>query len=148
MRQNLRSLNQFVCLTLHQRVVGRDIGFTLGAVDQERLDRSRGPGIEFYCSGKSCSAHARNAGCTHVLDQRGGVQRSPFRDTGERQPLILTVGLDHDALILKPGRMGNGARFDRCHGARGRRVHRHAHDTLSLGDGLPAEYTVSHIHDR
>ena len=148
MRQNLRTLDQFVCLALHQRVVGSDIRFTLGTVDQQRLYRSRGPRIQFYGGGKSCSAHARNAGCAHVLNQCGGVQRSPVRDTGERQPLILTIGLDHNALILKPGGVGNGARFDRRHGAGGRRMHRHAHDTLCLSDGLPSQYTVSHIHDR
>ena len=45
MRQNLRALDKFVCLALHQRVIGGDIGFTLGAVDQQRLDRSRGPRV-------------------------------------------------------------------------------------------------------
>ena len=53
-------------------VNGNDIA-VLGAVDQERLYWARGPRVQFYGGWKSSAAHARNAGCTHVLYQRGGV---------------------------------------------------------------------------
>ena len=73
MRQDLSSLDQLVCLTLHQRVIGGDVGLALGAVDQQRLNRSCRPRTQFYCGGKAGAAHARNAGSPHPPHQRGGV---------------------------------------------------------------------------
>ena len=148
LRQNLGALNEFFCLTLHQCVIGGDVGFTFGAVDQQRLNRSRRPRTQFYSGGKAGAAHARNAGSPHPLHQCGRIKTPPVGDAGEREPVIRSIGLDHNTLVLKPGCVGNGSRFNRRHSARRRSMHRHTHHALRLGDRLPTQHTVPDIHDR
>jgi hypothetical protein len=43
---------EFVCLALHQRIVGGDIGFAFSAVNKQRFDRARRPGFNFTAVGK------------------------------------------------------------------------------------------------
>ena len=43
-REDCGSFNQLIGITLHQGVVGGDVGFALRTVDQEKLDGPLGPG--------------------------------------------------------------------------------------------------------
>ena len=123
-------------MTLHERVIGCDIGLTLCAVDQKRFDFSRGAGVEFYSGWKARAAHTRDARITHSFNQCSGVCLMPVANAAEREPLIQTVSLNDDAMVLKPGGMGDGAQFNGGHDARGGCVHRHTHHALRLGKHL------------
>ena len=147
MRQNLGSLDQFVSLTLHQRVIRRDVGLALGAVDQQCFNPPRRPWIQLHGGGKAGATHAGNARRPHLLHQRGGVQTSPVGRTGEGQPLILTIGFDHNALVFKSGCVGDGPGFDRRDNAGRWGVHRHTHNALCRGNRLAPEYTLTNAHD-
>ena len=52
MGENVCTLNQLVGPTLHQRIVGRDVGLTFGTVNQQRLNGRVGPGLSFTAVGK------------------------------------------------------------------------------------------------
>ena len=67
MRQNLRALDEFIGVALHERIVGRDVGFALGPVDQQGMNLSRGPGIQLHRCGEACAPHPRD---TRISDPR------------------------------------------------------------------------------
>ncbi len=87
-----------VGLLAHQQVVAGDVGFALGAVDDQRVDGVVGAGIELDAGGKARAAKSDDARPADALAQFGGIALAKIgHGFGQVCPGVFAVGLDDSA---------------------------------------------------
>ena len=100
MGKDLCAFNQLVGLALHERIVGGDIGLALCAINEQRLDGALRARVQFHRRGKARAAHAGNTGFSNPLYQCDGIECTPVVRADSVKATMLTIGLDHNALIF------------------------------------------------
>ncbi len=142
MREDAHPFHNLRGAILHQAIVGGDIGFALGSIDNQRIDFIAGA-LQLRTSREASSAQPGNAELMDALNQRfnalGAIILPPFA----RNPAIFAVRFDNDAQFRQGGGVCGSVRGNRHNGAGGRRVHRQ-HTTAAAGQRLSAQNAIAH----
>ena len=78
----------------HQQIVGGDIGFALGAIDDQRTNGLRGRCGQLHRSRKARAAEATDSGFADDVQQLGRWQLAVVRSRLQLGPFVVTVGFD------------------------------------------------------
>ena len=131
----------------HQPVVAGDVGFALGAVQDQRAGRVFGARAQLDVGRKARSAHADDAGIAQPVAQFVRCQREGI-DRLERRPALLAVGLDDHRQIGQPRGMRQHGGLDRTHHAGAGSVDRGREIAVWRGDALALQHLLTGLHQR
>ena len=91
MGKDFGSLDNGGGVDLHQGIIGTDIGFAFGAVNDQRANGLGGRAVEFDRSRKARPAHAGNARQADSANKRGPIDLPPVGQPLERDPVVVAV---------------------------------------------------------
>ena len=140
--------DQFGGAHLHQHIVGGDVGFTFGAVEDQGVDHLGRFGRELHRRWKTCTTQASHTGRANFIEQGQAVEAAVIFARGELNPLVFAVRLDHHGFAVHPGWMRNRALFNGDHGTRGRCMGVGAEGAVGSADQLPGQNRLAHLHHR
>ena len=144
LHQNVDTADHLVGAFAHEKIVGADIGFALGAIDDQRMDLLRWPRVEFHCGGEARTAQTADPCLANQLNQSAAFQVTIVRLWRQCDPFIQPIAVDDDGWSEHARDMRVRLRADKTHGARGRRMHGHADKTIGGGDQLAFQYALTH----
>ena len=146
MAQNIGALQNFFRALAHQAVVGGDIGFALGGVEDQRF-HAVSAALQLTGGGEAGAAQPGDAGLMNALNQ---FVRRQLAEVGRRltfTPAVFAVGADNHAQFGQAGRVSGDMRFDGDHRTGGRRMHRQR-TAAAHGQRLAFQYAVAGLHQQ
>ena len=136
-----------VTVLLHQAVIAGQVGFALGAIDDQSLQIVTLAQVELDGGGESRATHADDAG---LGDPAGDLPRFQGERFGDRfdivGPLVEAVGLQRDGAYRQAGRMMGRVAADTDDAPRGRCVHRGRDQALAARQQLALAYILAACH--
>ena len=131
----------------HQHVVAGDVWLALRPVQDERINRAPRPGIELDVGREARASQTHDAGVADTAAQHAGLQVRIVAHALAGDPLILAVGLDHDAAPAQPRRVRHREVVYGLDHAGAGGVHGRAHIAVGMRDHLPLPHALAHLHD-
>ncbi len=123
MVEDVDPLRDLLRTLLHQTIVGGNIGFAFGGVDNQGANAAQ-TALQFSGGGKAGAAQPGDTGLMEMLNQFGRRCLTVIGEGAAFAPAVLTVGNDNDAELGQPGRVIAHMLADGVHRPGGRRVHR------------------------
>ena len=144
MRKNANTFHHLRGTVLHQTIIGGDVRFALGGVNNQRFDFiaaavKLGAGREASAS-KTCYAKLMNA-----FNQRFTAAGTVVAPAVTIDPEIFPVGFNDDAQLRQRRGMGNGMGGNSHHLARSRGMYRQ-HTSTTKGQRLAAKDGIAFFH--
>ena len=113
------TVNDFVGIFAHQTIIAGQIGFALGAVEQQGFKLFLGAQIQLYCRRKCSTTHADDAGLGHAVIDGMRIHGKRIGDRGgQLSPFVFAIGFEDDGFLRQTRRMGGGDICNRCDAAR------------------------------
>ena len=135
-RENTNALDDLRGAVLHQTIVRGDVRLALGGVDNQGFDLVAAA-LQFVAGREARAAQTGDARLMNAFNQRLAAVAAVVAPAVALNPAIFAIGVDDDAQLREGGRVGNGMRRNRHHGAGGRGMHRQ-HTSASKGQRLAA----------
>ena len=131
---------------LHQPVIGGDVRFTFGSVDDQRF-HAVPAALQFGGGGEARAAETGDARLVDARDQVVGALLVVIRHRRQFTPAVFAVGIQHHAQLFQAGGVGGDARLNGAHGAGGRRVYRQCAPAPG-GQRLTFQHRVTGTHQQ
>ncbi len=124
MLQDLRAFNDLIGMFLHQAIVGGDVRFALGGVEDQRFHAAHAA-LQLAGGWETGAAQTGDAGLMNTLNQIRGGRLAVVSHRIALAPAVFAVRLDNHAQLRQPGRVRGDVRRDGADGARRGGVNRH-----------------------
>ena len=141
--QDLRAFDDLVGMFLHQAIVGGDVRFALGGVEDQRFHAAHAA-LQFAGGRETGAAQTGDAGLMNTLNQLCGGRLAIVRHRIALAPAVFPVRLDNHAQFRQPGRVSGDVRRDGADGARGWGVYRHGAATAD-GQRLAFQHPIAGV---
>ena len=141
MGENAHAVDNLRGAVLHQPIIGGDVGFALGGVDDKRADLVAAA-AQLSAGGEACAAQPGDAELVNALNQRLGAALLPVAPAVARKPAVFAVGLKNNAHLRQAGRMRGRVWRNGGYGAGGRGVNGQ-HSSPAAGQRLTAQHAVA-----
>ncbi len=98
MREDADAFHYLRGAVLHQTVIGGDIGFTFGGVDNQRLDLIA-TAAQFDPGREACATQTSNAELMNAFDKRFTAAGAVVAPAVTFDPAVFAIGFNNDAQL-------------------------------------------------
>ena len=136
MGEDANTFNNLRCTVLHQTIVGSDVRFTFGGVDNQSLNLVAAA-LQFGAGGEACAAQPGDARLVDTGDQLFAAVATVVAPAVAFDPAIFTISVNHYTQLRQGRRVGYRVRSNRRYGT-GRGGMNRQHTPAAKGQRLAA----------
>ena len=144
MRKNANPFHHLRGTVLHQTVIGGDVRFALGGVDDQRFDFIAAA-VKLSAGREACAPQTRHAELMNAFNQRFTAVGTVVAPAVTIDPAVFTIGFNDHAQLRQRRRMGNGMGGNSHHLTGSRGMYRQ-HPSATKGQRLAAKNAIAFFH--